>query len=286
MRNLLVLAIALSVKLTDEDVKNLTFDVAEPDFKAYFEIPEDAVVDREKLTSDFKKEEGLNFDSFSRYMDANEKKEYKKLFPDAPKAGAKTKTEKAETTTEPKVDAKAEAKAKADAEKAEAKAKKDADKKAAADKKAEEAKAKADAKATKEAEKAEAKAKKDAETKAANEAKAEAKAKKEAERKAAKEAKEAEKAAKALKPLSRSQWMQVYHYEGKAYKDVIEMHPDWNQAHVRNALYYAVQNPDVVQKTLAIKAKLDEAAGVIAVMAEGGITPAPKEEVSTETEGK
>ena len=176
MRNLLLLAIALRVVLTDADAKHLTFDVTEEDFRNYFEIPETAVVDLEKMSSNFAKDPEFNFESVKRFMNGKEQKLYKKLFPEK---------------EEPAVDGKV------DAEKAEAKAKKDAEK----------------------------------------------------------AAKDVEK--NKPKPLSKSQEIQVYHSNGKTFKEIKEAHPDWSDAHIRNALHHAKNNPEVVAKTLEQKDSYD-----------------------------
>ena len=82
MRNLLLLATALRVVLTDTDAKHLTFDVTEEDFRNYFEIPETAVVDLEKMSSNFAKDPEFNFESVKRFMNGKEQKLYKERFPE------------------------------------------------------------------------------------------------------------------------------------------------------------------------------------------------------------
>lgn len=111
MRNLISLAIAFAVVLTENDVLELGYDVTPEDFKQYFEIPEDAV------EGEFKKSEDFAPTSIIQFMNAEESSQF-----EAPaKEEAKT-----ETAAEKK---KREA--------AEKKAQKEADKKAAADKKTE-----------------------------------------------------------------------------------------------------------------------------------------------------
>ena len=226
MRNLLLLATALRVVLTDTDAKHLTFDVTEEDFRNYFEIPETAVVDLEKMSSNFAKDPEFNFESVKRFMNGKEQKLYKERFPEEFKKTSKgTPTKEGESPEEL------------------------AAKKAA--EKEEEAKKKEAEKAAKQAEK-----------EAAKKAKEEEKAKKAAEKEAAEAAKQAEKDAKAAsknapKPLSRSQEIQVYHSEGKTFKEIKEAHPDWSDAHIRNAIYHAKNNPEVVTKTLEQKAAYD-----------------------------
>lgn len=244
MRNLLVLAIALRVSLNETDAKHLGYDVTEEDFKNYFEIPAEVAVNMEDMTSEHENDAKFNFESVKKFMNGKEQKAYKERFPAEfvkEKAPAKEKPEpKAK-----EVDKEAEAKKEAD------KIKKEAD-----------AKAKAEAKEKADAEKAEAKAKKEAE-KAEKAAKLaadkEAKAKEKADAKAAKEAERAEKAAlkNVPKQLSRSQEIQIYHTQEKTFENIKEAHPDWNEAHIRNALYYAKQNPDVVAATVEKKAKWD-----------------------------
>lgn len=236
MRNLLRLAIALSIALTDEDVKNLTFDANENDVKNYFGIPEDVVVDLENLKSEHKHTEGFNFDSVARYLNGAEKKKFKSLFPDqfgkAPKTETKTDAEKQDD-----VDAKAKTKSDSDAKKkAEAEAK---------------AKAKEEAKEQKKAD-AEAKAKAKEEEKAKKE---EEKAKAKTEKDKAKAEKEAEK--NKPKPLSRSQEIFIMHRNGMDFKAISEANPEWNQAHIRNAIYMATSEPEKVDKAIEQKAKLD-----------------------------
>lgn len=247
MRNLLVLAIALSVTMTDEDVINLGYDASEAEFKAYFGIPEETVVDMENMKSEYKHNDDFAFASVKRFMDGKEQTTYKKAFPaefaKTPKADAKTpatsKEEKAAPvakdatpaveTEEDKAKKLAEKEA-ADKAKADEKAKKDAEKKAtkeAADK------AKADAKLAKDKAKADAKAKKDAE----------------------KLAKDAEK--NAPKPISRSQEIFILHSEGKTLEEITTANPEWNKAHVRNALFTAKAEQDKVDKAISQKAAYD-----------------------------
>ena len=246
MRNLLVLAIALSVTMTDEDVINLGYDASEAEFKAYFGIPEETVVDMENMKSEYKHNEDFAFASVKRFMDGKEQTAYKKAFPaefaKTPKVDAKTpatsKEEKASPVAKdtPKVETEEEKAKKvaekeaADKAKADEKAKKDAEKKAtkeAADK------AKADAKAVKDKAKADAKAAKDAE----------------------KLAKDAEK--NAPKPISRSQEIFILHSEGKTLEEITTANPEWNKAHVRNALFTAKAEQDKVDKAIAQKEAYD-----------------------------
>lgn len=67
MRNLLVLALALSVTLTADDVLELGYDVTDEDFKAYFEIPEDA-----ETHAGYKRHEDFNPESLKAFMSAEE----------------------------------------------------------------------------------------------------------------------------------------------------------------------------------------------------------------------
>ena len=226
MRNLLLLATALRVVLTDTDAKHLTFDVTEEDFRNYFEIPETAIVDSEKMSSNFAKDPEFNFESVKRFMNGKEQKLYKERFPEEFK-----KTSKGTSTKE------GESPEKLAAEKA-------AEKEEAAKKKEAE-------KAAKQAEKEEAK-----------KAKEEEKAKKAAEKEEAAKKKEAEKAAKTAskntpKPLSRSQEIFLLYKEGKDFAKITEEHPDWNQSHVRNALFTAKNEADKVEKAVQDKIKYD-----------------------------
>lgn len=243
MRNLLVLAIALKVAINDTDAKHLTHDVSEADFRNYFEIPETTKIDMENMTSDYEGSADFDIKSLEKYMNAKEKKTAKEKFPEAFKD--------AETKKEPKTKT-AEAKKTPEQVAAENKAKKE-----------EAAKVKADEKAKKAAEKEAAKKAKEAAKIEADKKKEEEKAAKLAEKEAAKAAKQAEKDAKASakkspKPLSRSQEIQIYHNDGKDFQAVKELHPDWNEAHIRNALYYAKNNPEVVAKTVLHKAEIEK----------------------------
>ena len=225
MRNLLVLAIALSVTMTDEDVINLGYDASETEFKAYFGIPEETVVDMENMKSEHKQDENFAFASVKRFMDGKEQTAYKKAFP-------------AEFAKAPKTDAKAPATPKSDKAAPVAKD------------------------ATPAVETEEDKAKKLAEKEAADKAKADAKAKKDKEKADAKAAKDAEKAAKdaeknALKPISRSQEIFILYSEGKTLEDITTANPEWNKAHVRNALFTAKAEQDKVDKAIAQKAAYD-----------------------------
>lgn len=237
MRNLLLLATALRVVLTDTDAKHLTFDVTEEDFRNYFEIPETAVVDLEKISSNFAKDPEFNFESVKRFMNGKEQKLYKERFPEEFKKTSKgTSTKEGESPEEL------------------------AAKKAA--EKEEEAKKKEAEKAAKQAEKEAAKKAKEEEKNAALKAKEEEKAKKAAEKEAAKAAKQAEKDAKAAsknapKPLSRSQEIFLLYKEGKDFAKITEEHPDWNQSHVRNALFTAKNEADKVEKAVQDKIKYD-----------------------------
>jgi hypothetical protein len=231
MRNLLLLATALRVVLTDTDAKHLTFDVTEEDFRNYFEIPETAVVDLEKMSSNFAKDPEFNFESVKRFMNGKEQKLYKEKFPEEFKKTSKEKPGKEGESPE----------------------------KSAADESAEKKEAE---KAAKQAEKEAAKKAKEDEKNAALKAKEEEKAKKAAEKEAAKAAKQAEKDAKAAsknapKPLSRSQEIFLLYKEGKDFAKITEEHPDWNQSHVRNALFTAKNEADKVEKAVQDKIKYD-----------------------------
>lgn len=253
MRNLIIMAVATGVALNDVDVNQLGYDVTDEAFKDYFEIPLETAIDVKALKSDIKKDAGFNFESIKRYMDGAEQKAYKAKFPEefkkadkapavpkaaktaAPKASATPKAPKAPAAAPTEEELAAEAKKKADKDAADL-AKKEAKEKAdkeKADKKAADDKAKADAKAASDKEKAD---------------KAALKAKEKAD-KAAEKAKP--------KPLSRSQEIQVYHSEGKDFAAISALHEDWDKAHVRNALYHAKNNPEVVAKTILQKAALD-----------------------------
>ena len=48
MRNLIILAVAYAVALTESDVMELGYNVTEEDFKGYFEIPEEAQINEFK----------------------------------------------------------------------------------------------------------------------------------------------------------------------------------------------------------------------------------------------
>lgn len=250
MKNLFLLAIALSVTMTDEDVINLGNDVTDETFKEYFGIPLETEVNVEAMTSEYKHNDDFNFESIKRFLNGAEQKIYKDKFPAEfkkaskakaePKAKAEAKTETNPGTPEDET-ASAEAKAKAEKDKADEKAKADAEK--------------AEAKAKKDAEKLEAKAKADAE-------KAEAKAKKDAEKAEAKAKKDAEKAEKdkaknVVKPLSRSQEIFVMYNAGITLEKIMEDNPEWNKAHVRNALHMAKNEADKVAKAVEQKTAYD-----------------------------
>ena len=226
MRNLLLLATALRVVLTDADAKHLTFDVTEEDFRNYFEIPETAIVDLEKMSSNFAKDPEFNFESVKRFMNGKEQKLYKERFPEEFKKTSKETSAKEGESPEKLAAEKA-------AEKEEAAKKKEAEKAA-----------------------------KQAEKEAAKKAKEEEKAKKAAEKEEAAKKKEAEKDAKAAsknapKPLSRSQEIFLLYKEGKDFAKITEEHPDWNQSHVRNALFTAKNEADKVEKAVQDKIKYD-----------------------------
>ena len=70
MRNLISLAIAYAVVLTENDVLELGYNVTEEEFKQYFEIPEEAVV------GEFKKNEDFTPSSIVQFMNAEESAEF------------------------------------------------------------------------------------------------------------------------------------------------------------------------------------------------------------------
>ena len=67
MRNLLALAIALSVNLTEDDVLELGYDATAEDFNAWFEIPEDA-----ETVAGYKKHEDFDVKNLEAFMNAEE----------------------------------------------------------------------------------------------------------------------------------------------------------------------------------------------------------------------
>lgn len=85
MRNLISIAIAFGVMLTENDVLELGYNVTEEDFKTYFEIPEDAVA------GDYKKSEDFAPESLANFMNEEEAKtlEADKPAKPAKKAAAK-----------------------------------------------------------------------------------------------------------------------------------------------------------------------------------------------------
>ena len=70
MRNLISLAIAYAVVLTENDVLELGYNVTEEEFKQYFEIPEEAV------SGEFKKNEEFTPSSIVQFMNAEESAEF------------------------------------------------------------------------------------------------------------------------------------------------------------------------------------------------------------------
>ena len=66
MRNLLSLAIAFAVVLTENDVLELGYNATEEEFRSYFEIPEDAVA------GTYKHAEGFTPESLVNFMNAEE----------------------------------------------------------------------------------------------------------------------------------------------------------------------------------------------------------------------
>lgn len=249
MRNLLIMAIAMQVVINETDATHLGYDVTEEDFRAYFEIPEETVVDVEAMTSNFRKDEDFSFEFLKKFMTGKEQKLYKEKFPVKEDKSAKPAA-KPDKAAKP-------AKAAAEVDSKEADAKIAADKKKADDKAAADA-AKAAKKVADDTAKAAKKEAKDAADKEKADAKAAAAAEKAAKKEADAKLKADKLAAKkAPKALSRSQEIQIYHTEEKTFEQIKELHPDWNEAHIRNALYYAKQNPDVVAKTVEKKAEFD-----------------------------
>ena len=70
MRNLISLAIAYAVVLTENDVLELGYNVTEEEFKQYFEIPEEAV------SGEFKKNEEFTPSSIVQFMNTEESAEF------------------------------------------------------------------------------------------------------------------------------------------------------------------------------------------------------------------
>ena len=70
MRNLISLAIAYAVVLTENDALELGYNVTEEEFKQYFEIPEEAV------SGEFKKNEEFTPSSIVQFMNAEESAEF------------------------------------------------------------------------------------------------------------------------------------------------------------------------------------------------------------------
>ena len=123
MRNLILFAVAFSVVLTEADVLELGYDVAEVDFRNYFGIPEDAVLNADAVKSTFAKTEGFKVADVAYYLDGNEKKALAKRM-EAEKGTSTSKpkaTPAAGTTTATSA---ADKKAAAEAKKAEAEAEK------------------------------------------------------------------------------------------------------------------------------------------------------------------
>ena len=99
MRNLISLAIAYAVVLTENDVLELGYNVTEEEFKQYFEIPEEAV------SGEFKKNEEFTPSSIVQFMNAEESAEFvegaeKPAKEEKPKAKGKA----AKKPTEPKAE--------------------------------------------------------------------------------------------------------------------------------------------------------------------------------------
>ena len=70
MRNLISLAIAYAVVLTENDVLELGYNVTEEEFKQYFEIPEEAA------SGEFKKNEEFTPSSIVQFMNTEESAEF------------------------------------------------------------------------------------------------------------------------------------------------------------------------------------------------------------------
>ena len=102
MRNLISLAIAYAVVLTENDVLELGYNVTEEEFKQYFEIPEEAV------SGEFKKNEEFTPSSIVQFMNTEESAGFLKSA-ETPQEEPKKQTAKEKKAAE---------KAKKDAEKA------------------------------------------------------------------------------------------------------------------------------------------------------------------------
>jgi hypothetical protein len=114
MRNLVKFALDYSVAVTEDDVLELGYDVTEEDFKAYFEIPEDAAT-----LPAYKKHEDFDPNSMKPFMNTEEIEGY---FITGEKAAPAEEKPKKQTAAEKKAAKEAEKKANAD-KKAEEKAK-------------------------------------------------------------------------------------------------------------------------------------------------------------------
>lgn len=55
------------------------------------------------------------------------------------------------------------------------------------------------------------------------------------------------------KELSRNQMIYLYHKKGKDAEAILKLHSDWSKAHVKNAINFAKNNPDCIEK--AVKAE-------------------------------
>lgn len=128
MRNLLSLAIAFAVVLTENDVLELGYNVTEEEFRSYFEIPADAVA------GTYKHAEGFTPESLANFMNEEESKTLQSTAApeeDAATAEAAPAAEAATAEAAPAADAKPETAA--------AKKKREAAEKKAADKVAKDA---------------------------------------------------------------------------------------------------------------------------------------------------
>lgn len=105
MRNLISLAIAYAVVLTENDVLELGYNVTEEEFKQYFEIPEEAV------SGEFKKNEEFTPSSIVQFMNAEESAEFvegaEKPAKQEKAAKGKSKTAKKPTPEKPAKEEKA-----------------------------------------------------------------------------------------------------------------------------------------------------------------------------------
>lgn len=82
MRNLLSLAIAFAVVLTENDVLELGYNATEEEFRSYFEIPADAVA------GTYKHAEGFTPESLANFMNEEEAKTLQTAAPEADAATA------------------------------------------------------------------------------------------------------------------------------------------------------------------------------------------------------